>query len=251
GPPNGIRGKVVLLFEDNPLSKIGVRFDKPIPDGVDLGDVCEGGHGYFCNVADLCLESTAVEDLDKLLINTLFEAVHSESRNSPFILFMKDAEKSIVGNSDSYSTFKSRLEKLPDNVVVIGSHTQIDNRKEKFANPHPPFHAPTPWCKGDRLSRVTISGCGTFLLARALKWRKWHAACDRLTCLGPSSYWYHRSHPGGLLFTKFGSNQTALLDLAFPDSFGRLGDRGKEVPKATKLLTKLFSKQSSYSYATG
>uniref|UniRef100_A0A6N2NFN8 Uncharacterized protein n=1 Tax=Salix viminalis TaxID=40686 RepID=A0A6N2NFN8_SALVM len=170
GPPNGIRGKVVLLFEDNPLSKIGVRFDKPIPDGVDLGDVCEGGHGYFCNVADLCLESTAVEDLDKLLINTLFEAVHSESRNSPFILFMKDAEKSIVGNSDSYSTFKSRLEKLPDNVVVIGSHTQIDNRKEK-------------------------------------------------------------SHPGGLLFTKFGSNQTALLDLAFP---------GKEVPKATKLLTKLF-----------
>jgi hypothetical protein len=44
---------------------------------------------------------------------------------------MKDAEKSIVGNSDSYSTFKSRLEKLPDNVVVIGSHTQNDNRKEK------------------------------------------------------------------------------------------------------------------------
>lgn len=39
----------MLLFEDNPLSKIGVRFDKPIHDGVDLGDVCEGGHGYFCN----------------------------------------------------------------------------------------------------------------------------------------------------------------------------------------------------------
>ncbi|KAJ6672255.1 AAA ATPASE putative [Salix viminalis] len=179
GPAYGIRGKVVLLFEDNPLSKIGVRFDKTIPDGVDLGDVCEKGLGYFCNVTDLRLENTAVEDLDKLLINTLFEAVHSESRNSPFILYMKDAEKSVVGNSDSYSTFKSRLEKLPDNVVVIGSHTQNDNRKEK-------------------------------------------------------------SHPGGLLFTKFGSNQTALLDLAFPDSFGRLGDRGKEVPKATKLLTKLF-----------
>lgn len=25
-----------------------------------------------------------------------------------------------------------------------------------------------------------------------------------------------QSQPGGLLFTKFGSNQTALLDLAFP-----------------------------------
>ncbi|KAF2311468.1 hypothetical protein GH714_024074 [Hevea brasiliensis] len=177
GPPNGIRGKVVLVFEDNPLSKIGVRFDKPVSDGVDLGGLCEGGQGYFCNVTDLRLDN--VEDLDKLLINTLFEAVHNESRNSPFILFVKDAEKSIAGNPDTCSTFKSRLEKLPDNVVAIASHTQTDNRKEKL-------------------------------------------------------------HPGGLLFTKFGSNQTALLDLAFPDSFGRLHDRGKEVPKATKVLTKLF-----------
>lgn len=44
---------------------------------------------------------------------------------------MKDAEKSIVGNPDSFSAFKMRLEKLPNNVVVIGSHTHIDNRKEK------------------------------------------------------------------------------------------------------------------------
>ncbi|XWS37125.1 hypothetical protein CRYUN_Cryun19dG0016600 [Craigia yunnanensis] len=179
GPPYGIRGKVVLLFEDNPFSKIGVRFDKPVPDGVDLGNICEGGHGFFCNVSDLRLENLSTEDLDRLLINTLFEAVYSESRTSPFILFMKDAEKSLAGNTDSYPTFKSRLEKLPDNVIVIGSHTHTDIRKEK-------------------------------------------------------------SHPGGLLFTKFGGSQTALLDLAFPDSFGRLHDRGKEVPKATKFLTKLF-----------
>ncbi|KAF4377860.1 hypothetical protein G4B88_031526 [Cannabis sativa] len=179
GPPNGTRGKIMLLFESNPSSKIGVRFDKPIPDGVDLGGICEVGHGFFCNAADLRLENTGVEELDKLLINTLFKAVHSESRNSPFILFIKDAEKSLVGNSDSYASFKSKLDRLSDNVIVIGSHTQTDNRKEK-------------------------------------------------------------SHPGGLLFTKFGSNQTALLDLAFPDSFGRLHDRGKEVPKATKHLAKLF-----------
>ncbi|KAG8635451.1 uncharacterized protein LOC110604095 [Manihot esculenta] len=108
-----------------------------------------------------------------------YPAVHNESRNSPFILFMKYAEKSIAGNPDTCSTFKSKLEKLPDNVVAIASHTQTDNRKEK-------------------------------------------------------------SHPGGFLFTKFGCNQTALLDLAFPDSFGRLHDRGKEVPKATKVLTNLF-----------
>lgn len=61
----------------------------------------------------------------------LYQAIFTESRKSPFILFMKDAEKSIVGNPESYSTFKSRLEKLPDNVIVIGSHTHTDNRKEK------------------------------------------------------------------------------------------------------------------------
>ncbi|KAK7282029.1 hypothetical protein RIF29_10505 [Crotalaria pallida] len=178
GPPNGSRGKVVLVFDDNPLSKVGVRFDKPIPDGVDLGGACEGGQGFFCNVTDLRLENSGVDELDKLLINTLFEVVLSESRSAPFILFMKDAEKSIVGNGDPNS-FKSKLEKLPDNVVVIGSHTNNDSRKEK-------------------------------------------------------------SHPGGLVFTKFGGSQTALLDLAFPDGFGRLHERGKEVPKPNKTLTKLF-----------
>lgn len=48
GPASGTRGEVVLVFEDNPLSKIGVRFDKPISDGVDLGGLCKG-NGFFCN----------------------------------------------------------------------------------------------------------------------------------------------------------------------------------------------------------
>ncbi|KAI3454998.1 hypothetical protein Pfo_011661 [Paulownia fortunei] len=179
GPTIGLRGKVLLPFEDNPLSKIGVRFDKPMPDGVDFGGLCDNGHGFFCNANELRLDTSSVEDMDKLLINTMFETVFDESRDSPFILFMKDAEKSMAGNSESYAIFKNKLEKLPDNVVIIGSHTQTDNRKEK-------------------------------------------------------------SHPGGLLFTKFGGNQTALLDLAFPDNFGRLNDRTKDITKATKLLSKLF-----------
>lgn len=68
-----------------------------------------------------------------LLVLCFNQAVISESRKSPFILFMKDAEKSMVGNSESYTTFKSKLEKLPDNIVVIGSHTHADNRKEKVS----------------------------------------------------------------------------------------------------------------------
>lgn len=31
------------------MSKVGVRFDKPIPDGVDLGGICDVSYGFFCN----------------------------------------------------------------------------------------------------------------------------------------------------------------------------------------------------------
>jgi hypothetical protein len=49
GPSFGYRGKVLLAFEDNGSSKIGVRFDKVIPDGNDLGGLCEDDHGFFCS----------------------------------------------------------------------------------------------------------------------------------------------------------------------------------------------------------
>ncbi|KAJ6334508.1 hypothetical protein OIU78_011396 [Salix suchowensis] len=126
GPAIGLRGKVVLAFEGNDSSKIGVRFDRSIPEGNDLGGRCKEGHGFFCTANSLCLDSSGGEDVDRLAINELFEVAINESKNAPLILFLKDLEKSV-----------------------------IDNRKEK-------------------------------------------------------------SHAGGLLFTKFGGNHTALLDLAFP-----------------------------------
>ena len=49
GPSNGYRGKVLLAFEGNGSSKVGVRFDKSIPDGNDLGGLCEESHGFFCS----------------------------------------------------------------------------------------------------------------------------------------------------------------------------------------------------------
>ena len=48
GPTIGFRGKVLLAFEENGSSKIGVRFDKFIPEGNDLGGLCEEDHGFFC-----------------------------------------------------------------------------------------------------------------------------------------------------------------------------------------------------------
>ncbi|GMH25989.1 hypothetical protein Nepgr_027832 [Nepenthes gracilis] len=179
GPTYGYRGKVVLAFEGNESSKIGVRFDKSIPEGNNLGGRCEADHGFFCAADLLCLENSGGDDSDKLAVNELFEVAKDECQNGPLILFLKDVEKSMVGNPEAYASLKSKLENIPENLVVIASHTQLDNRKEK-------------------------------------------------------------SHPGGLLFTKFGSNHTALLDLAFPDNFSRLNERNKDTPKTMKQLSRLF-----------
>ncbi|PHT97155.1 hypothetical protein BC332_33918 [Capsicum chinense] len=131
GPAFGTRGKIVLSFKDSPSAKVGVQFDKPIPRGINLGGLCKDAHGFFCKVDELRLEGTGQDDLENLIVNTLFEVVIRESRNSPVILFMKDAEKTTAGNSVSYSMYKSWLEKLPDNIVIIGSHIHSDDHKEE------------------------------------------------------------------------------------------------------------------------
>ncbi|PHU16001.1 hypothetical protein BC332_17206 [Capsicum chinense] len=131
GPTFGVIGEIVLSFKDSPLAKVGVQFDNPIPRGINLGGLCDDAHGFFCKVDELCLEGTGLDDLENLLVNTLFEVVIRESRNSPVILFMKDAEKTMAGNSVSYSMYKSWLEKIPDNIVIIGSHIHSDDHKEE------------------------------------------------------------------------------------------------------------------------
>ncbi|KAJ8764748.1 hypothetical protein K2173_009142 [Erythroxylum novogranatense] len=186
GPSIGFYGKVVLAFKGNGASKLGVSFDKSIPEGTDLGGVCEEDHGFFYTANSLQLDNSSGED-DRLAINELFEVLVpfkganlkcifvfigylNESRSTPLVLFLKDIEKFIIGNQDTYSGLKSKLQNFSDGVIVIGSHTQMNNRKEK-------------------------------------------------------------SHAGGLLFSKFGSNQTALLDLSFSS---------KETSKIMKRLLLTF-----------
>ncbi|KAJ4805261.1 P-loop containing nucleoside triphosphate hydrolases superfamily protein [Rhynchospora pubera] len=178
GPSYGYRGRVLLAFEDNGSSKIGVRFDKAIPDGNDLGGLCEDDHGFFCTADLLRLDYSSSDDGERLAVSELMEVISEESKKGPFVVLIKDVEKSTTGSSESYVALKCKLETLPPGVLIVGSHTQADNRKEK-------------------------------------------------------------SHPGGLLFTKFTTSQ-ALLDIAFPENFSRLHERNKEMPKALKQLSRLF-----------
>ncbi|XP_024528559.1 uncharacterized protein LOC9633323 isoform X2 [Selaginella moellendorffii] len=128
GPSIGARGRVLLVLEDNP-SKVGVRFDKPVYGGNNLVDLCEDGHGYFCNVSELRLEHSSGEDVDKLILDSLIEVLVSEASKVPLILLIKNVEKSIMGNFERYMKLE-RLEKADVKLVIIGSHTS-DHHKDK------------------------------------------------------------------------------------------------------------------------
>ncbi|XP_066337616.1 uncharacterized protein [Miscanthus floridulus] len=131
GPSYGYRGRVMLAFEDNGSSKIGVRFDKQITDGNDLGGLCEEDHGFFCSAELLRPDFSAGEEVERLAMTELIEVISEENKVGPLIVLLKDVEKSFTGVTESLSSLRSKLESLPSGVLVIGSHTQMDSRKEK------------------------------------------------------------------------------------------------------------------------
>ncbi|AQK48460.1 AAA-type ATPase family protein [Zea mays] len=130
-PSYGYRGRVMLAFEDNGSSKIGVRFDKQIPDGNDLGGLCEEDHGFFCSAELLRPDFSAGEEVERLAMTELIEVISEENKSGPLIVLLKDVEKSFTGVTESLSSLRSKLESLPPGVLIIGSHTQMDSRKEK------------------------------------------------------------------------------------------------------------------------
>lgn len=59
------------------------------------------------------------------------QVISEENKSGPLIVLLKDIEKSFTGVTESLSSLRSKLELLPSGVLVIGSHTQMDSRKEK------------------------------------------------------------------------------------------------------------------------
>ncbi|KQK21732.1 uncharacterized protein LOC100841766 [Brachypodium distachyon] len=143
-PPDfGSQGEIYLPFEENKSSKVGVRFDKQIPGGIDLGGNCEVEHGLFCSVDSLCLDSPGWENRCKHPFDVIIEFISEKVQLGPLILYLKDTEK-ICGNNDSYYGLKSKLEHFPAGVFIVGSHIQPDSRKEK-ANAGSPFLSKFPY----------------------------------------------------------------------------------------------------------
>ncbi|KAG2540841.1 hypothetical protein PVAP13_9NG584900 [Panicum virgatum] len=130
-PPDfGSQGEICLPFEENRLSKVGVRFDKQIQGGNDLGGNCEVDHGLFCPVDSLCPDSPGWEVRSKHPFDVIVEFISEEVQHGPLILFLKDTEK-ICGNNDSYHGLKGKLKHFSAGAFIIGSQIQPDNRKDK------------------------------------------------------------------------------------------------------------------------
>ncbi|XP_040381754.1 uncharacterized protein LOC102705092 [Oryza brachyantha] len=142
-PDYGSQGEVRLPFEENESSKVGVRFDKKIPGGIDLGGNCEVDHGFFCPVDSLCLDGPGWEDRAKHPFDVIYEFASEEIQHGPLILFLMDVEK-MCGNSYSYHGLKNKLENFPAGVFIVGSQTQTDSRKDK-SNSGSPFLSKFPY----------------------------------------------------------------------------------------------------------
>uniref|UniRef100_A0A0E0F8D4 AAA+ ATPase domain-containing protein n=1 Tax=Oryza meridionalis TaxID=40149 RepID=A0A0E0F8D4_9ORYZ len=108
-----------------------VRFDKQIPDGNDLGGLCEEDHGFFCSADLLRPDFSGGEEVERLAMAELIEVISEEHKAGPMIVLLKDVEKSFTGITESLSSLRNKLEALPSGVLIIGSHTQMDSRKEK------------------------------------------------------------------------------------------------------------------------
>ncbi|CAI5519536.1 unnamed protein product [Closterium sp. Naga37s-1] len=92
GPPVGLKGRVVVVLEENP-HRVGVRFDKPIPGGSSLVDVCDDGHGAWCHVSELRLEGAAADDVEKQLVDHCMAVAATVAATTPLIVFIPGADR--------------------------------------------------------------------------------------------------------------------------------------------------------------
>ncbi|CAN6361221.1 unnamed protein product [Urochloa humidicola] len=123
GPAYGSRGKVMLAFENNQSSKVGVRFNNRITFGNDLGGLCEENHGFYCHAYKLRPDSSTGEEVDSVALGKLIEVISEESKSSNLIVLLMDVEKSFTECRELHASLRSEL---PPGVLIIGSHTQTD-----------------------------------------------------------------------------------------------------------------------------
>ncbi|KAK1376321.1 hypothetical protein POM88_032514 [Heracleum sosnowskyi] len=110
--------RMLLASEENGSSKIGVRFDRSIP---------EGNHASSSAAASFRLESASSSEAERLVIDDLFRVSIDGSERCSLVLFLQVIEKFLL-NTEARGALMSKLESLLENVnvVIIDWHTQME-----------------------------------------------------------------------------------------------------------------------------
>lgn len=71
--------------------QVGVRFDHSVSGGINLGGLCPEGFGFFCNTAQLVLESSSERGADgeSAAIGALFDFILAAAEAGPLVVFFK------------------------------------------------------------------------------------------------------------------------------------------------------------------
>lgn len=122
GKLSDYKGKVMIAFDEN-APKNFLRMDRP--------SMWEEGNGLF---VDAEIKSELEEQYDQVFIESLFEVV-TEEKGRPCILFLKEAENTVLSNYERIAAFKKELNKISTPLIVIASKASTDFKKEKAAPP--------------------------------------------------------------------------------------------------------------------
>jgi hypothetical protein len=150
----------------------------------------------------------------------LVQVLKTEAQKDPLILFIRNVEKSILGNFERYI----KLETLKDvRLVVIGSHTS-DQQKEKVRNILCPLILDI--CKSNLVEVMKFDSAkydlhNSFFICSKLfcSWRFLDLGYCIYYIWKPSTSMMLQGNSGSPTSTKVGNNVTALLDLSFLVSF--------------------------------
>ncbi|OMO89368.1 hypothetical protein CCACVL1_07881 [Corchorus capsularis] len=109
------------------------------------------------------LDGSGGEDVDKLAVNELFEVALNESKNSPLILFVKDIEKSVGGNTNyhpgglSSTKFGANQMALPD-LAFPNNEIDIDMDIDLLEEPITITHGSASRAECQQVSEPRVNG---------------------------------------------------------------------------------------------
>ncbi|XP_042468971.1 uncharacterized protein LOC122051764 isoform X2 [Zingiber officinale] len=86
---------------------------------------CLGSHGSLALPATL-KQTTSWPFDEKLLVQSLYKVLHSLSKSSPIILYIRDVDKLLFTSKRMYSLFENFLKRISGTVLILGSRKTDD-----------------------------------------------------------------------------------------------------------------------------